>query len=196
MTIKILGGEARGFQLSVPNDQTYLRPTSIILRRKIFDWRQHWIDWSFIDLCAGTGAMGIEALSRGALQVDFVEKNKTYMKCVELNLLKLSERYPDFKNQIKTYSVGFEKYLKEQNWKSHNSQDPAKMVLFFDPPYEDGDSYRSFIELVKKYPFPGEIWIESDELKGTKSAILKTSFSSIFKEVTQGSHFILMGKLT
>jgi 16S rRNA (guanine966-N2)-methyltransferase len=59
MALKILQGEAKGLSLVAPSSGT--RPTSVLLRRKVFDAHQDMSDSIFIDCCAGTGAMGLEA---------------------------------------------------------------------------------------------------------------------------------------
>jgi hypothetical protein len=48
MSVKILGGKARGYPLATPKSDA-TRPTSIMIRRKIFDWRQHMDDYYFVD---------------------------------------------------------------------------------------------------------------------------------------------------
>ena len=65
MSIKILAGELKGMGIAVPSSDQ-LRPTSIMLRKKIFDASQGLdIRW-FVDLLAGSGSVGLEAVSRGA----------------------------------------------------------------------------------------------------------------------------------
>ena len=75
MTVKILGGVARGFPLALPRSDL-TRPTSVLIKRKLFDWRQDLSGHTFIDLCAGSGAMGFEALSRSADKVVLVDSEK------------------------------------------------------------------------------------------------------------------------
>ena len=57
MSIKILGGFARGQVLAVPKTDS-IRPTSVMLRRRIYDFFQDLDGFYFLDICAGSGAMG------------------------------------------------------------------------------------------------------------------------------------------
>ena len=71
--IRIIGGHLRNSRLNVP-DLPGLRPTSERVRETLFNWLAPTIvGVRALDLCAGTGALGIEALSRGAAAVQFVE---------------------------------------------------------------------------------------------------------------------------
>ncbi len=76
-----------------------VRPTLDAARETVFNMLQRIDDWSHIqalDLYAGSGALGIEALSRGAAHLHFVESNAKVIRCVEQNLHSLSvpaERY-------------------------------------------------------------------------------------------------------
>jgi 16S rRNA (guanine966-N2)-methyltransferase len=63
MSIKILGGIAKGTILFLP-DEKLTRPTLVLLKRKIFDAIQNFDGKIFIDACAGSGAIGLEAWSR------------------------------------------------------------------------------------------------------------------------------------
>ena len=76
MSVKILGGFARGLNLLVPKGDL-IRPTSIMLKRRVFDFFQRMDDKIFIDLCAGSGAVGLEAWSRGAQK--FISTNPIAM---------------------------------------------------------------------------------------------------------------------
>ncbi len=76
MGIRIIAGELRGRRLEVP-DLPGLRPTTDRLRETIFNILAHRIDFEgvrVLDLFAGSGALGIEGLSRGAATADFVER--------------------------------------------------------------------------------------------------------------------------
>jgi 16S rRNA (guanine966-N2)-methyltransferase len=73
--IRIIGGEWRSRRLSVP-EGTGVRPTPDRVRETLFNWlRDTIVGARCLDLCAGSGALGFEALSRGAAQVYFVERD-------------------------------------------------------------------------------------------------------------------------
>ena len=81
MTLRILGGYLKGLKLDV-NEKTTC-PTGVMLKRRIFDARQYLEGVHFIDLCAGSGSVGIEALSRGATKVSLVESDYNAINCIE-----------------------------------------------------------------------------------------------------------------
>lgn len=78
--LRIIGGRWRGRRLHFP-DVSGLRPTPDRVRETLFNWLQHDIAHSrCLDLFAGSGAIGLEALSRGASKVTFVEQQKVVVK--------------------------------------------------------------------------------------------------------------------
>ncbi|HEV8141142.1 MAG TPA: 16S rRNA (guanine(966)-N(2))-methyltransferase RsmD, partial [Pyrinomonadaceae bacterium] len=84
--MRIIAGKYRGRRLkSPPSDRT--RPTSDRLRETLFNVLAPRIEGArFLDLCAGTGAVGIEALSRGAEHVTFVDQSRQMCALMETNL--------------------------------------------------------------------------------------------------------------
>src|SRR5437879_1293812 len=84
--MRIIAGKFRGRKLkSPPSLQT--RPTSDRLRETLFNILAPRIEGArFLDLCAGTGAVGIEALSRGAAHVTFVDQSREMCALIEANL--------------------------------------------------------------------------------------------------------------
>lgn len=84
--MKILSGIYKNRQLKTPKgDRT--RPTSSKIRGSVFDILQGEIEGArFLDLFAGSGGMGIEALSRGAKSAVFVEKDRNATSCIRENL--------------------------------------------------------------------------------------------------------------
>jgi len=84
--VRIIGGSARGRRLKSP--KSGVRPTSDLLRGVIFDMLDAMgADYSrVLDLYAGSGALGIEALSRGEGRCDFVEKDRAAASLVRENL--------------------------------------------------------------------------------------------------------------
>ena len=89
--LRIIGGSLRNSRLAVP-DVAGLRPTSDRVRETLFNWLMPVIDGArCLDLFAGTGALGVEALSRGAAWVDFVEHDRDLSRALEQNLLRLKQ---------------------------------------------------------------------------------------------------------
>jgi len=88
--MRITGGEFTGFQLKVPVGR-FIRPTTDRVREAVFamlgDISSS--EGRILDLYAGTGALGIEALSRGASWVDFVDQNRKSCNVIEYNLEKI-----------------------------------------------------------------------------------------------------------
>jgi 16S rRNA (guanine966-N2)-methyltransferase len=86
MTLRIIGGEFRNRLLKAPKG-VKTRPTLAVLRKAVFDMLQFTIvEAKVLDLFAGSGLMGIEALSRGAAHACFIDKDRTAMRCIEENL--------------------------------------------------------------------------------------------------------------
>ena len=87
--IRIIGGQLRNSRLDVP-DLPGLRPTPERVRETLFNWLAPVIDGArCLDLCAGTGALGVEALSRGAAAVQFVERDARAAQALRDNLARL-----------------------------------------------------------------------------------------------------------
>jgi 16S rRNA (guanine966-N2)-methyltransferase len=87
--VRIIGGKWRGRKLVFP-DQSDLRPTLGRVRETLFNWLQGELQGSrCLDLFAGSGALGFEALSRGAAEVIFVDSSRRAVKCLQENVLKL-----------------------------------------------------------------------------------------------------------
>ena len=124
--MRVIAGEYRGRVLKSPADNK-TRPTSDRLRETIFNVLAPRIgeETRFLDLCAGSGAIGIEALSRGAAFVTFVDKSRKACALIEenLDLLKVPE------NKTEIVSLPAENFTGRKHpfgWD----------LVFFDPPYE------------------------------------------------------------
>jgi 16S rRNA (guanine966-N2)-methyltransferase len=89
--VRIIGGRLRGSRLTVSNVPG-LRPTPQRLRQSLFDWLAPMIEGArVLDAFAGTGALGIEALSRGAREAVFFERERTQAATIEADLARLHQ---------------------------------------------------------------------------------------------------------
>jgi 16S rRNA (guanine966-N2)-methyltransferase len=123
--MRIIAGEYKGRNLKSPPSMN-VRPTSDRLRETLFNVIAPVIEDSrFLDLCAGSGAVGIEALSRGASHVTFVDRSRRMCKLIEANVQLC--RIPEEKWEI---------YCSEANEFLRSAETPWDIV-FFDPPYKD-----------------------------------------------------------
>jgi len=87
--VRIIGGKWRGRKLVFP-DRPDLRPTLGRVRETLFNWLRADIDGSrCLDLFAGSGALGFEALSRGAAKVVFVDSDRRAVRSLEDNAARL-----------------------------------------------------------------------------------------------------------
>ena len=102
--MRVIAGSARGIRLKAPPTGT--RPTTDRLREALFSILQARLDGSrVLDLFAGSGALGIEALSRGAEEAVFVEEHRMAGKILRKNLdtVRLAERAAVFERDVFAY---------------------------------------------------------------------------------------------
>ncbi len=173
MSIKILGGFARGQLLGVPKGEI-IRPTSVMLRRRIYDFFQDLDGVIFLDLCAGSGAMGFEAWSRGATRVYLNEVSKHVLKTLEENRENLLLKNHHKKNgEIKISNISAEKFIRQfkSEYQKMSAEQKNQTVIFLDPPYSMKTLYYDVVnELVgakdEEPWYFGQLWIESDPKKG------------------------------
>jgi 16S rRNA (guanine966-N2)-methyltransferase len=84
--LRIIGGQWRGRRFAFP-DSEGLRPTGDRVREALFNWLQVYLPGArCLDLFAGSGALGLEALSRGAAGVTFIERSRAVAKIIEDHL--------------------------------------------------------------------------------------------------------------
>jgi len=135
--VRIIAGKYRGRNLKSP-PSLQVRPTSDRLRETLFNVIAPRIAGArFLDLCAGSGAVGIEALSRGANNVTFVDKSRKMCALVEANLDLC--RVPE--EQTEVVQAEAADYLA----RSLKQKAAPWDIAFFDPPY--ATDYLSVIEL-------------------------------------------------
>lgn len=137
--MRVIAGEKRHLLLKTLNDLS-IRPTTDKIKETLFNMIQFDVQGvNFLDLFAGTGAIGIEALSRGAKMATFVDNNDKSIKVIKENLehTGLSEKA----NVIKSDAS-----LSLENLSRKNE---VYDIVFMDPPY-DKDLYRSVFEKLSK----------------------------------------------
>jgi 16S rRNA (guanine(966)-N(2))-methyltransferase RsmD len=122
--MRIIGGRYRGMKLSAPKDNA-IRPTTDRVKEDIFNILQPYVrDSAFLDLFSGSGAIGIEAVSRGAAQVDLVECSRASIRLIQSNI----ERLPQ-SDRPRMIPKKAEQFLLANS----NKYD----IIFLDPPYAD-----------------------------------------------------------
>ncbi len=135
--MRIISGTSKGRKLATPKDLS-LRPTSDRVKESIFNILRGQIEGrAVLDLFAGTGNLGIEALSRGANKVVFVDKDKRALRLIQRNvaqfgLAERSEVLPIDANR----AIGL---LKQRRILFD--------LIFMDPPYEQGLIERTLTKL-------------------------------------------------
>lgn len=139
--MRIVGGELSGRRLLSPATSA-TRPTTDKVREAIFNalyGKDLVEDGRVVDLFAGTGAWGIEALSRGAAHATFVEKNPRGVRVIERNLeeLGLTDRATVYRGDVRGFLGQFSA-----------KQSAITDVVFADPPYEFSE-WSSIFEAVE-----------------------------------------------
>ncbi len=125
--MEIVAGAARGKILISPGDQDEVRPTSVRARRAFFDSLGDISGLVFADVFAGSGAMGLEAASRGASQVLFFEQSPQVAKMIEKNCNLVTRSGVTAKMQIVRGGV--------PPFRTGLAHLPKPDIVFADPPY-------------------------------------------------------------
>jgi len=130
--MRVIAGKLRRRILEAPAGMA-TRPTSDRLRETLFNVLAPWMEGSrFLDLYAGSGAVGIEAVSRGAESVVLVERAVPALKVLRANLEKLGLR-----SDVRVEAVKVGAYLRRVRVQGAMAFD----VVFLDPPYEAAEEY-------------------------------------------------------
>ena len=133
-SIRIIGGRHKSYRI-VFKASPALRPTTDRVKETLFSWLQFELEnKSCLDLFAGTGSLGLEALSRGAKHVTFVEKEKNLYKNIIKNITHL-----DYHNKVQAECIDSFKWLKTNKQKFD--------FIFLDPPFDQID-YKILISTI------------------------------------------------
>jgi 16S rRNA (guanine(966)-N(2))-methyltransferase RsmD len=140
--LRIVAGKYRSRILKSPR-KLALRPTSDKLRETLFNILGAAVEGSvFVDVYAGTGAVGIEALSRGASEVFFIEKQRPAAELIRKNLESLG--ITDSASILAVDAVkGLEMLVRRKFGKPLQAD-----FVFLDPPYEQEHEYDGVLEFL------------------------------------------------
>jgi len=144
--VRIIGGRWRGRKLTFPQ-QTGIRPTPDRVRETVFNWLQGWVRGACcLDLYAGSGILGIEALSRGARSVTLVDE--------DLRVIQQLQRCCD---QLETDEARIEwtsadEFLQKERRTRYD-------IVFLDPPYRDRRLTQDCERLERYGLLSDEAWI-------------------------------------
>ena len=121
--MRVIAGEARSLPLKTPQGLD-TRPTTDRIKETLFNMLQPYLPCSvFIDLCSGSGGIGIEAISRGARHAYFVENGREPAKCIAENL-----HFTKFEDRATLLKQDVVSALSSIHEKEAD-------VIFMDPPY-------------------------------------------------------------
>jgi len=125
--MRIIGGQAKGRRIAKPQG-CEIRPTSDRVKEALFNLLQRMDGCRFLDLFAGTGNIGLEALSRGASQVIFVEQDP---RCIEA--IRRNARHCGFTDGYECLAQTVDDALRRLSRRGDVFD-----VIFMDPPYDRG----------------------------------------------------------
>lgn len=161
--MRVIAGTARSLRLKTPEGMD-TRPTTDRIKETLFNMLQPYLpDAVFLDLYSGSGGIGIEALSRGARHVYFVENNRNAVLCITENLqfTRFADRATVLRQDVLSALPGI--HEKEAD------------VIFMDPPYH-GEYEQQVLRMLRGLPY-----VTKNTLIVIEAA-LKTDFSYLKEE--------------
>ena len=157
--MRIIAGEFRGRQIKAPGDRR-TRPTADRVREAWFSiLGDRVVNASVLDLFAGSGALGLEALSRGAERVEFVEAANVALRTLRSNIADL-----DVEDRVKVHRADAIRFAKGLDASAFD-------IAVADPPYK-GDHGRNLVGVFKRVPFASVFAVEhraADDLTGDET---------------------------
>ena len=182
--MRIISGKARGTKLYTLEGKT-TRPTLDRVKESLFNIIQPQIAESiFLDLFAGSGAIGLEAASRGAKKAILCEKERNAVNIIKKNIEKTH-----LEENTTLYALPFEKVVKEKLEEKAN-------IVYIDPPYKT-DLAKKSIELLlehNKLEQDAILIIETDEEERIKKEIQNLKIKIIDQRKYGRAHLIFIQK--
>ncbi len=148
ITKKIISGKFKGKTLKLPSTSTTRSSKSIVLESFFNTLQFDIIDANFVELFSGSGSVGLEALSRGAKQIFFMERDRDALKVLQENIAGTDPRACEIYRGDSFGNIGaVVKRLKSMNEDAY---------FYIDPPFSirEGheDIYLKMIDLIEKLP--------------------------------------------
>ena len=143
--MRIIGGKYKGLKL-IPPDGSKIRPTSDRLKESLFSiitsnkYKINIDNCNVLDICSGTGSLGIEAFSRGAISVYFIDKDHRSIDLIYKNISKLNIDYK-FVDKIKI--------IKDEAIKALKNINEVFQIVLIDPPYNSNITEKCLFKLKK-----------------------------------------------
>lgn len=182
--VRIVGGRFKRTPLAV-GDREGLRPTPDRVRETVFDWLMHFFVGTLeglrvLDMFAGSGAMGLEAVSRGAAAADVVEMNRRGAEAIRETVKKLKA------TEVSVYAEDVFVFL------SRTAQ--TYDLVFIDPPFAAGLQAKA-LRAVKAHLAPGAyVYVESPE-EFSEDRLTAEGFHSV-RRGKAGAVFYLLAQTT
>lgn len=183
--MRIIGGKARGTKLyTLEGDNT--RPTLDRVKESLFNIIQRDIQESiFLDLFSGSGAIGLEAVSRGAKKAILCDKSKDAINIIKKNIEKTH-----FQEQIELYQLPFEKLL--------NDKIKEKIdIIYIDPPYKTDFVYNAIKIILDKNLINDDsiVIVETDEEQRVINQIKELNVEVVNQRQYGRAHLIFVKKV-
>ena len=160
--MRVIAGSARRLKLKAPEGMQ-TRPTQDIIKETLFNILQPDIPGAvFADLCAGSGQIGIEALSRGAVRAYFAENNRAAAACIAQNLH--TTHFEDKGVILRQDVLSALRHIREKEVD----------IIYMDPPYQE-DTAASVLRVLPSMPYVTENTL----------IVLETSLDSDFSELEE-----------
>ena len=179
--MRIISGKARGTKLYTLKGET-TRPTLDRVKESLFNIIQEKIvGSSFLDVFSGSGAIGLEAASRGAKEVILCEKDKNAIKVIKKNIEKTHL-------EVTLYETSFENMLEKINEKFD--------IIYIDPPYKTNLVYETVNKLINLDLLKTDslIIVETDEEERVEQALKKLNVNIVKKRKYGRVHLIFLNK--
>lgn len=182
--MRVIAGTARRLNLKTPEGMD-TRPTTDRIKETLFNMIQNEVPGAvFVDLFSGSGAIGIEALSRGAKKAYFIENASRAVSCIEQNLA--FTKFTDCAIVLKQdVCAGLSQIREEQ-----------ADIIFMDPPYGEGHEERVLLRLCDmKYVTPDTLIIVEASLKTDFPYLADMGYTMVKEKKYKTNKHIFIKKL-